>query len=126
MIVSIGATSKPGALLEARGNASAGRDGVVIIMPCKEDSGHPEGSMVVIRPGWHVGMPWISTIVTPDRMHLYPELFHDIEPPDHDVAKRPEGARINIDDRIYAGCELTHVYGCTDEEVRVVPIEVKP
>src|SRR5208283_3898943 len=93
--------------LEAREDASAGRDGVVIKVPVKQDSGHPEGSVVVIRPGRCMGMPWTSTIVTPDRMHLYPELFHDIEPPDHDVAKRPEGARISIGDRIYAGCELT-------------------
>jgi len=31
-------------------------------------------------------MPGVSTVVTPDKMRLYPELFHDIEPPDHDVA----------------------------------------
>jgi|SRR5208337_3213568 len=112
--------------LEARGDASAGSDGRVIIMPVKHDSGHPEGSVEVIRPGWRMGMPWVHTVVTPDRMHLYPELFRDIEPPDHDVAKRPEGARINIDDRIHAGCESPHAFGSTDEEVRVVPIEVKP
>jgi hypothetical protein len=86
--------------LEARRDASIRTNGVVLIMPCKEDSGHPEGSMVVIRPDRYVGMPWISTVVTPDRMHLYPELFHDIEPPDHDVAGRapinlPEDPRRN-------------------------------
>ncbi len=72
--------------LEARGDASAGRDGVVLILPVKDDSGYPEGSVVVIRPGRRVGMPGVSTVVTPDKMRLYPELFHDIEPPDHDVA----------------------------------------
>jgi|SRR5271157_1295845 len=85
--------------LEARVDASAGRDGVVLILPVKDDSGYPEGSVVVIRPGRCVGMPRVSMILTPDRMHLYPELFHDIEPPDHDVAKRPEGARISIRNR---------------------------
>jgi hypothetical protein len=72
--------------LEARGDAFVGRDGVVLILPCKNDSGYPECSWQVIRPDWDVRMPWFSTIVTPDQMHLYPELFRNIESTDRDVA----------------------------------------
>ncbi len=35
--------------LEARWDAFAGRNGVVLILPVKLDSGRPEGSKVVIR-----------------------------------------------------------------------------
>ncbi len=52
--------------------AAREKDLAVVLLPCIDNDGNPPGSWEVIR-GAH------STVVTPDKRHLYPDWFDDIE-----------------------------------------------